>query len=451
MTTAAKKNDTVCLITLGCDKNLVDAEKMTALLYDNGYSLTDNPDEADCIVVNTCCFISDAMEESINTIIDLGRYRTDGSARALIVTGCLAERYGEAFKDELPEVDGVIGTNAYHTLCSVIKSALSGKKETIILPQTGLPKLKRRAISTGGHYAYLKIAEGCDKRCTYCIIPSIRGPYRSVPMEDVISEAKALADDGVKELILVAQETTLYGLDIYDRRMLPELLHELSLIEDIKWIRLLYAYPEEITDELIDEIKRNPKVCHYLDMPLQHINDDILSRMGRRTTKSEITKRIKKIREAIPDICLRTTVMTGFPGETDEAFDELIEFLSEIRFERVGSFVFSPQEGTKAAGFDGQVDEAVAKKHMEDIMLLQRDISLSNNEALIGKTLKVFVEGYLSEDDVWVGRTYRDAPDVDGYVFFSCPFEPKSGDFVNVSVTDISEYDIIGEYDESAQ
>lgn len=437
----------VLFVSLGCDKNLVDSEHMLGDLIDNGYTICDDEAEADIIVVNSCSFIADAMEESIENIIELGKYKEEGKLKALIVTGCLAQRFTEDILKDLPEVDAVIGTNSYDELVNAINSVMSKEKEKPVYkkPLTGLPKNARRVLTTGGHFAYLKIAEGCNKRCTYCIIPYIRGDYRSFPIEEILKEARALAASGVKELILVAQETTLYGIDIYKEKRLPKLLHELCKIDGIEWIRLLYAYPEEITDELIDCMAKEEKICHYIDMPIQHCNDEILKKMGRKTSKSDILDIAAKLRKAMPDISLRTTLICGFPGESVEQHNELLDFIKEVRFDRLGSFGYSPEDGTVAATMDHQHDDTTKNAWVEEVMALQKEISKANNSTFVGKTLKTFVEGKLPEDGVYIGRTYRDTPSVDGFVFINSDRELESGQFVDVAISSFDEYDLIGD------
>ena len=437
----------VLFVSLGCDKNLVDSEHMLGDLIDSGFSICDSEEEADIIVVNTCSFIADAMEESIQTIIDLGSYKENGHLQGLIVTGCLAERFTDDILKDLPEVDAIIGTNSYDELVKAINIVLekNGKKPVFKKELVGLPRDGRRVLTTGGHYAYLKIAEGCNKRCTYCAIPYIRGNYRSVPMEALISEAKALAEGGVKELILVAQETTVYGIDIYGEKSLTKLLHELCKIEGIEWIRILYAYPEEITDDLIECMASEPKICHYIDMPIQHCNDDILKKMGRKTNKKDIMDIAARLRAAMPDISLRTTLICGFPGETEAMHQELLTFIKDMSFDRLGAFAYSKEDGTVAATMDNQVDDELKLKWQDEVMLCQKDISLSNNEKYIGRVLKVFIEGKLPEDGVFIGRTYRDTPSVDGFIFVNSDTELVSGQFVDVEVTGYDEYDLIGD------
>ena len=437
----------VLFVSLGCDKNLVDSEHMLGDLIDNGFSICDDEEDADIIVVNTCSFIADAMEESIQTIIDLGAYKENGHLKGLIVTGCLAQRFTNEILEDLPEVDAIIGTNSYDELVAAINKVLEDNttKPVIKKDLVGLPRDGHRVLTTGGHYAYLKIAEGCNKRCTYCAIPYIRGNYRSVPMEQILVEAKELAKGGVKELILVAQETTVYGIDIYGEKSLTKLLKELCKIEDIEWIRILYAYPEEITDELIDCMASEPKICHYIDMPIQHCNDDILRLMGRKTNKSDIMNIAKRLRAAMPDISLRTTLICGFPGETEQMHEELLQFIKDMSFDRLGAFTYSREDGTVAAAMDNQVDEELKAKWLDEVMLCQKDISLANNEKYIGRTLKVFIEGKLPDDGVFIGRTYRDTPSVDGFIFVNSDTELVSGQYVDVLVTGFDEYDLIGD------
>ena len=436
----------ILFISLGCDKNLVDSEFMLGKLSKNHFTFTDDEREADIIIINTCCFIHDAKEESIQSILDMAYYRTEGRCRALIVCGCLAERYREEIRKEIPEVDAVLGTNSTECICEAIEQVLEGQKCEIYRPLTGIESREaKRSVTTGGHYAHLKIAEGCDKHCTYCIIPSIRGAYRSVPMETLVAEAKELAEAGVKELILVAQETTLYGIDIYGKKSLHLLLHELNKIPGLSWIRLMYCYPEEIYPELIEAIRDNEKVCHYVDMPIQHINSDILRRMGRRTTKEMLVEKIAEIRKEIPDIALRTTLICGFPGETEEQHEELMEFLNETEFDRLGAFTYSPEENTPAAEFEDQIDEEQKKNWQADVMELQEEIILDKNETMIGKEITVLIEGKVADEAAYIGRSYRDAPDVDGYVFVNTDVELLSGDFAKVKITGAYEYDLIGE------
>ena len=436
----------ILFISLGCDKNLVDSEQMLGLLTQKGFTLADDETQADVIVINTCCFIHDAKEESIQNILEMAEYRKSGSCKALIVTGCLAQRYKQEIIDEIKEVDAVIGTTAHDEIFDVIEKVLAGQKELDIQDVDRLVEIDaKRVVTTGGHYAHLKIAEGCDKHCTYCIIPKIRGNYRSVPMERLLKEAQDLADQGVKELILVAQETTLYGTDIYGKKSLHILLKKLCEIKGIRWIRVLYCYPEEIYDELIETIRDEKKICHYLDLPIQHASDRILKRMGRRTTRAQLEEIIGKLRKEIPDIALRTTLITGFPGETQEDHEELMAFVDEMEFDRLGVFTYSQEEDTPAATMEDQIDEEVKKDRQEELMELQQEVSLDKNEEKIGRTMFAMVEGYLSDENVYVARTYADAPGIDGYLFIDTAETLMSGDFAKVKITGALEYDLTGE------
>lgn len=437
----------ILFISLGCDKNLVDSEVMLGLVRERNFELTDDEREADVIVVNTCCFVNDAKEESINTILEMAELKKTGNLKALIAAGCLAQRYREDIEKEIPEVDAIIGTTGYEAIVEAIENALGGKKSEFFNDLTYLPdtKHKKRVNTTGGYYSYLKIAEGCDKCCTYCIIPKIRGSYRSVPMEDLIEEAKQLVENGIVELMLVAQETTLYGVDIYGKKMLPTLLKELCKIDGLQWIRILYCYPEEITDELIEVIKTEEKICNYLDIPIQHGTDRILKRMGRRTNKQELIDIVTKLRENIPDITLRTTLITGFPGETEEEHQELIEFIDTLEFDRLGVFTYSPEENTPAALLPDHIDEEVKERRRDELMEVQQEIAFEKAQNAISTKLKVLIEGKLPEENVFIGRTYKDAPNVDGYIFVNSSSELISGQFVDVFVTDAKDYDLIGE------
>ncbi len=436
----------ILFVSLGCDKNLVDTEMMLGELLQKGYEFTDDEAEADIVVVNTCCFIGDAKEESINTLLEMAELKNNGEIKLLVAAGCLAQRYKEEIQTEIPEVDVIIGTTAIDSIVEAVGEALQGKGRNHYAdlnekPLTGV----KRVITTGGHFAYLKIAEGCNKHCTYCIIPKVRGDFRSVPMEKLVEEAKELADKGVKELILVAQETTLYGMDLYGKKSLPQLLHKLAEIPGIFWIRILYCYPEEITEELIQAIKTEPKVCHYLDIPIQHASDAVLKRMGRRTNQEQLRNMIARLREEIPDICLRTTLITGFPGETQEDHEELIDFVDDCEFDRLGVFTYSQEEDTPAALMPDQIDEEVKQERQQQLMELQQFIAFEKAEEMIGRVLIVMVEGKIAEDDVYVARTYRDAPNVDGYLFIKTSANLMTGDLVKVLVTDCNEYDLIGE------
>ena len=436
----------ILFISLGCDKNLVDTEVMLGLLASRGYEMTDDEAQADVIVINTCCFIHDAKEESIQNILEMAEYKKQGKIRALIVTGCLAQRYRQEIIDEIPEVDEVLGTTAYDKILDAVDAALAGEHSVMLSDLDALPLPDtKRLVTTGGHFAYLKIAEGCDKHCTYCIIPKIRGNFRSVPMEHLLKEAQELADQGVKELILVAQETTLYGKDLYGEKSLHILLKKLCKISGIRWIRIPYCYPEEITDELIRVMKEEPKICHYLDLPIQHANDTILGRMGRRTSKQELVDIIEKLRSEIPDICLRTTLITGFPGETKEQHEELMEFVDEMEFDRLGVFTYSPEEDTPAAEMPDQIDEEVKLDRQADLMELQQEIAFDNAQDMVGREVLVMIEGKVADENAYVGRTYRDAPNVDGLIFINTDEELLSGDFARVKVTGAIDYDLIGE------
>lgn len=436
----------IMFVSLGCDKNLVDTENMLGILRDHGFEFTDDETQADVIAVNTCCFINDAKQESIDTILDMAEYKKTGKCKALIVSGCLAHRYKDEITKEIPEVDAIVGTSSYDKIAEVVDSVLEGKGINKVEDTDRMPQVSnKRIVTTGGYYEYLKIAEGCDKHCTYCIITSIRGNYRSYPFEYLIEQAKYLVEGGAKELILVAQETTMYGIDLYGKKSLPQLLEKLSEIDGLEWIRILYCYPEEITDELIDTIKRLPKVCNYLDMPIQHASDRILKRMGRRTSKDELISVIGKLRKNIPDIALRTTLITGFPGETDEDQQELLDFVDRMEFDRLGVFTYSPEEGTPAANMPDQIDESIKQQRRDEIMQLQQQVSIDKSSECIDKVIDVMVEGKIADDDAYVGRSYKDAPNVDGYVFINTNANLMSGDIVKVKITGAMEYDLIGE------
>ena len=436
----------ILFVSLGCDKNLVDTEVMLGLLARHGHQMVDSEEMADVIVVNTCCFIHDAKEESIQTILEMAEYKNAGTCKALIVTGCLAQRYKQEILDEIEEVDAVLGTTSYDKIVEAINEALEGHRSLELTDIDALPEVEaERLVTTGGHFAYLKIAEGCDKHCTYCIIPKIRGNFRSVPMERLLKEAQSLVDQGVKELILVAQETTLYGKDLYGEKSLPKLLKELCKISGLRWIRILYCYPEEITDELIQVIKEEDKICKYLDLPIQHASNDILKRMGRRTSKEQLMEIVGKLREEISDIALRTTLITGFPGETQEQHEELMTFVDEMEFDRLGVFTYSPEEDTPAASFADQIDESVKEDRQADLMELQQEIAFELAEDMIGREVLVMIEGKVADENVYVGRTYKDAPNVDGLIFVESEEELMSGDFAKVKVTGALEYDLIGE------
>ena len=436
----------IFFISLGCDKNLVDSEMMIGMLAEKGHVITDDEKEAEVVVVNTCCFILDAKQESIDTILQMAELKKNGKMKVLIVTGCLGERYREEIQTEIPQVDAILGTNSFDLITEVIDEVMEGKKQNHFNDIQAVPVHgKKRMVTTGGHFAYLKIAEGCDKHCTYCIIPKIRGNFRSVPMDVLVAEAAKLAEDGVKELILVAQETTVYGKDLYGKKALPELLKKLAAIEGVQFIRLLYCYPEEITPELIQVIKEEPKICHYLDMPIQHAADSVLKCMGRRTNNEQLRNIITTLRREIPDICLRTTLITGFPGETTKDFAILKGFVKEMRFDRLGVFPYSAEEGTPAAKMKKQVPSFIKNRRKNIIMKMQQQIAFDKAEEMIGRKLEVLIEGKLPEEGVFIGRTYKDAPNVDGMIFVNSDRELVTGDVVTVGVTDFHEYDLIGE------
>lgn len=436
----------IMFVSLGCDKNLVDTEMMLGMLSEKGYSFTDDENEADIAVVNTCCFIGDAKEESINQLLALGQKKTTGNLKGLIATGCLAQRYAKEIREDIPEVDVIVGTNAIDQIVQAIEDVNLHKKTDLLRDINEVPIFgKKRIVTAGGYYAYLKIAEGCDKHCTYCIIPKVRGNYRSVPMDTLIEEAKALAKQGIKELILVAQETTLYGVDLYGEKKLPELLTKLCEIPGLYWIRILYCYPEEITDQLIQVIKNEKKICHYLDIPIQHASDTILRKMGRKTSNSDLRNIIGTLRKEIPDICLRTTLIAGFPGETQEDHEQVMEFIDEMQFDRLGVFTYSPEENTPAAEFPDQIEDSQKEVWQGELMELQQEIAFDKAADMIGWEGYVMIEGKVADENVFVGRTYKDAPNVDGLVFVSSDEEFMSGDFVKIKVTGSYEYDLIGE------
>ena len=436
----------VLFISLGCDKNLADSEEMLGMLVENGYTLTNDETEAEIIVVNTCAFIHDAKEESINSILEMARYKTEGVLKVLLVTGCLAQRYKEEIIKEIPEVDAVLGTTSFGDIIKALDKVFEGERYLEFKDINALTEIsKKRVLTTGGYYGYLKIAEGCDKRCTYCIIPKLRGNYRSIPMEQLISQAEYLAGQGVRELILVAQETTVYGKDIYGKKCLHKLLKELCKIPGIQWIRILYCYPEEIYPELIQTMKEEKKICHYLDLPIQHCSDKILKKMGRRTTKQELIDIVTLLRKEIPDIILRTTLITGFPGETEEDHEELMEFIDTMEFDRLGVFTYSAEEDTPAANMPNQIAEEVKQDRQAELMELQQEISIDKGNDKIGTCVEVMIEGKVADENAYVGRTYGDAPNVDGYIFINTDTELMSGDFARVHVTGALEYDLIGE------
>lgn len=436
----------IFFVSLGCDKNLSDSEEMLGLLTKHGHEIIDEEEKAEAIIINTCCFINDAREESVETILEMAEYRKSGSCRVLIVTGCMAQRYQQEILDELPEVDAVLGTTSYDDIVRALEEADAGRRYQEFKDINSLPDTKGgRVLTTGGHYGYLKIAEGCDKHCTYCIIPSLRGRFRSIPMERLLADAADMAQKGVKELILVAQETTVYGKDLYGEKSLHRLLKELCKIPGIRWIRVLYCYPEEIDEELIRVMKEEKKVCHYLDLPIQHASDRILKRMGRRTTQKELRAIVSRLRQEIPDIILRTTLITGFPGETEEDHQELLEFVDEMEFDRLGVFPYSPEEGTPAAAMLDQIPEEVKEERRDELMELQQEISLDKGNSRIGQEVLVMIEGKVSGESAYIGRTYGDAPKVDGYIFVQTGELLMTGDFARVRVTGALEYDLIGE------
>lgn len=433
-------------ISLGCDKNLVDTEMMLGMLSEQGHTFTDDEMQAEVMIVNTCCFIGDAKEESINTLIEMGALKENADLKMLIATGCLAQRYRDEIQTEIPEVDVIVGTMAIDRIAEAVAQCEKEKKDNFIA-DINAPVVcgKKRVVTTGGHFAYLKIAEGCEKHCTYCIIPKVRGNYRSVPMEVLLKEAQSLVEQGVKELILVAQETTLYGKDLYGEKSLPKLLRELAKIPGLYWIRILYCYPEEITEELVEVIRTEDKVCNYLDIPIQHASDDVLRRMGRRTNQEQLREKIAMLREAIPDICLRTTLITGFPGETQEDHEQLMMFVDEMEFDRLGVFTYSPEEDTPAAGFAQQVEEEIKEDRRAEIMELQQEIAFDKAAEMTGREVLVMIEGKVADENAYVGRTYKDAPNVDGLVFVNTDLDLMTGDFVPVRITGSYEYDLIGE------
>ena len=449
----------ILMVSLGCDKNLCDSEAMLGLLAKHNYNITNDEQEADAIIVNTCSFIKDAMEESVNTVLEMAKLKQQ-NLKYLIVTGCMAQRFKDEIFDEIPEIDACLGTSSFDKILDVIeelkaRDGIEDAEEISVyddIDRLATITESNKVITSGTFMGYLKIAEGCDKFCTYCVIPHIRGHYRSVPMEQLLKEAEYMASQGIEELVLVAQETTCYGKDLYGEKRLHVLVHELAKIEGIKWIRLMYCYPEEIYDELIDCFKEEPKLLHYIDMPMQHSEDAILKRMGRRTDRASIETVIGKLREAAPGIAIRTSLIAGFPGETQEDHEALMAFLDEQELDRVGVFTYSREDGTPAATFENQIDEETAEQWRNEIMELQQEISLDKNETFVGMIMQVIIEGYSSDDDVYVGRTYRDAPGVDGLVFVNCDYELMSGQIVDVRINEVGPYDMIGGIvDESAE
>ncbi len=434
------------LVSLGCDKNLVDSEEMLALLSERGYEITDDEKSAEAAVINTCCFIDAAKKESIEEILSLGKLKKSASLKVLVVTGCMAQRYKEEILKEMPEVDAIVGTTGISGIADAVDAAFEGKKTVLIKDASESRKaVLKRVVSTGGRHAFLKIAEGCDKNCTYCIIPKIRGHYRSRPMEELTDEARDLVNGGVRELILVAQETTIYGTDLYGRKSLHILLQKLCEIPGLKWVRILYCYPEEIYPELIRTIADEPKICHYLDLPIQHASDEVLKRMNRRTTREDLEILIGALREEIPDIILRTTLITGFPGETDDDHKELLSFVEKMKFDRLGVFTYSREEGTPASLMKPQVPKKTARKRRGELMLLQQKISLENGRKRIGSSTEAVIDQETSEDGIYTGRTYGEAPGIDGSVYIKTDKKLKSGDFIKVRITEATEYDLEGE------
>ena len=444
----------IMVVSLGCDKNLVDTEMMLGMLSERGHSFTEDENEADVVIVNTCSFIRDAKAESIETLISMGRLKTTGKLKGLIAAGCLAERYSEEISEQIPEVDEIVGTMSIDCITEAVEKISLQEKEIYRKPVDGpLIYGKKRIVSTGGHFAYLKIADGCDKHCTYCAIPSFRGKFRSVPMDILLEEAKKLTEGGVKELILVAQETTLYGVDLYGKKKLAELIEKLSEIDGLYFIRILYCYPEEIDDELIEVIKNNEKVCHYIDMPIQHASDSVLKRMGRRTSEKDLINIVSKLRKEIPDIAIRTTLITGFPGEKHSDYKIMKNFVQEMRFDRLGVFTYSKEENTAAARMKGQIPSLLKKARRNGIMRVQQGIAFDKAVEEIGRTLTVIVEGKMpAESDeakkVYVCRTYKDAPDVDGFLFLETNRELMTGDIAKVVVTGAKNYDLVGEFED---
>ncbi|SHH94327.1 ribosomal protein S12 methylthiotransferase [Butyrivibrio fibrisolvens DSM 3071] len=450
----------ILFVSLGCEKNRVETEYMLGILNEHGYEFTDDALDAEAAVVNTCCFINDAKQESIDTILELAEYRKSGKMRALIVAGCLGQRYKEEIQKEIPEVDEIIGTTAYDKIVEALDNVLKGQVQNYFESIDRKPTTHKRILSTGTPYSYLKIAEGCNKNCTYCIIPKVRGHYRSVPMEVLIEEARDLADNGIKELIIVAQETTVYGVDLYGRKMLPELLTELCKIEELEWIRVMYCYPEEITDELIEVMKKEEKICHYLDLPIQSGSDRILKKMGRRTDNADIRRIVEKLRKEIPDICLRTTLISGFPGENADDHNQTMKLISDLKFDRLGVFTYSPEEDTVAATMEDQVPERTKKTRRTKLMKMQQEFAFDGAKKMVGRKLKAIIEGRIGDDDpdtddlgrplyTYVARTYKDSPDIDGFLFIEdVPYDLMSGKFVDVRIKGSDGYDLIGEIDD---
>jgi len=432
------------IVSLGCSKNLIDSEVMVQSIINDDYEITNDAELAEVIIVNTCGFIESAKQESIDTILEMSKYKSDGKCKVLIASGCMAERYNEELMKELPELDAVIGTGDYKDIAEIVKQALLGEKVVRYGHQelVDIDKLPRRLSSIGAS-SYLKIAEGCDNKCSYCIIPTLRGRYRSRRLEDILGEAEELSRNGIRELNIIAQDITRYGIDLYGKHMLGELIKELAAIEGVEWIRLLYSYPDEFNDELIEVIAKEKKVCKYLDIPIQHASNSILKKMARRSTKEKVLKLIDKLRASIPDIILRTTLIVGFPGETEDDFSELYDFVKDVKFNRLGVFTYSREEDTAAYSMPNQIDESIKQERLKKIMLLQKKISRESNKKLICKTLKVLIEG-LSEDE-YFGRSYMDAPEIDGKVYFKSSRHLIPGDFCYVTINKAYEYDLVGE------
>ncbi len=425
---------------------------MIQLLAEKGYEIVKEDDQAEVIVVNTCGFIQDAKEESINTLIEMGQYKESGKLKALVATGCLAERYADQIFEELPEVDAVVGTGSYEKIVDVVEELIHGGRGIRAQEDAGQRDLgyRKRVLTTPGYYGYVKIAEGCDNRCTYCVIPKLRGPFRSRKEEDILREVRDMAEEGVKELMIVAQDITKYGKDLDGVSRLPELLKKIAQVDGIHWIRLLYCYPEDITPELIQVIAEEPKIVHYVDMPIQHCSDGVLKRMGRHHTKQQLLDVIQALRKAVPDIALRTTLITGFPGETEEDFQEMLEFIQEVRFDRLGVFAYSQEEDTPAARMPDQIPEEEKERRKDILMELQQRISSEKSQEMVGESLEVIIEGQIPGEEeeegtkVYSARTYRDAPDIDGFLFLSSSQEYLSGDFVQAQVVGAYEYDLMG-------
>lgn len=435
----------VGFVSLGCPKNQLDAEVMLHELYDAGFEIVSEDIDADVVIVNTCAFIESAKQESIDNIIDIGWLKKNRQLKGIVVTGCLAERYRDAIFDELPEVDAVLGVGSIHEIVNAVKSAAKGKRYSSYLDKDCVALGGERIITTPEYYAYLKIAEGCDNRCTYCAIPNIRGKFRSRPMDELVDEAKVLEGLGVEELVIVAQDTTRYGVDLYGEYKLAELIHKISEATSIPWLRVLYCYPDKITDELIDEFRTNPRLVKYIDLPIQHISENILRRMNRHGGSDVVRSAIKRLRE-VPDMVIRTTVICGFPGETEADFEELCEFIKETRFDRLGAFAYSREEDTPAYDFENQIDEQIKQDRADIVMAEQSRISEELNRKKTGAVLEVISEGWDEVSGAYFGRSYADAPEIDGKVYFRAKKNTVAeGEFVRVRVTEAVDYDLVGE------